>query len=97
MPTYISLISYTEKGVQTMKDAPSRLEGARQAFKAAGGELKGYYLTLGRCDAVVIGELPSDEVGATLSLAIAAQGFIRTETLRAFTEEEMKGIVAKLP
>jgi uncharacterized protein with GYD domain len=30
-------------------------------------------------------------------LAAAAQGYIRTETLRAFTEDEYKKIVAALP
>jgi uncharacterized protein with GYD domain len=97
MPTYVSLINYTQQGIQNFKDSPSRLEAAKQAFKAAGGEIKGYYLTLGRYDAIVISEMPNDETGATLAIAIASQGNIRTETLRAFTEDEMKGIVANLP
>ncbi len=97
MPTYISLINYTEQGVKNIKDAPQRLDAAKAAFKAAGGEMTHVFLTLGRYDLVAISELPNDETGATLALAIAAQGNIRTETMRAFNEDEIKSIVGKLP
>jgi uncharacterized protein with GYD domain len=52
---------------------------------------------LGRFDAVVVGEAPDDETAAKLALAIGGQGAIRTETLRAFTEEEYRGLIAALP
>ena len=52
---------------------------------------------MGQYDGVVITEFPSDEAAATLLLAIGAQGNIATETMRAFTEEEMSGIVGNLP
>lgn len=58
MPTYISLINYTEQGVKNIKDAPQRLEAAKAAFKAAGGEMTHVFLTLGRYDLVAISELP---------------------------------------
>ncbi len=97
MPTYISLINYTQQGIENIKDSPSRMAAAKEAFKAAGGELKGAYLTLGRYDLVVISELPSDEAAATMILTTAKQGNIRTETMRAFTEEEFTKIVANVP
>ena len=31
MPTYISLINFTQKGAETIKDGPQRLEPARNA------------------------------------------------------------------
>jgi hypothetical protein len=52
MPTYIALLHFTQKGVETIKEGPSRLDRAKQAFKAAGGELKAWYLVTGRYDAV---------------------------------------------
>ena len=97
MPTYISLLRYTQQGVQNIKESPARLEAAKKVFKAMGGELKEWYLVLGQYDAVVISEGPDDETAAKLALAIGSQGNIRTETLRAFTEEEFRKLIAALP
>jgi uncharacterized protein with GYD domain len=97
MPTYITLLSYTQQGVANIKEGPSRLDRAKEAVKAAGGEIKAFYLTMGRYDAVVISEAPSDEAYATTILAIAAQGAVRTETLRAFPEDEYRKIIAAMP
>jgi uncharacterized protein with GYD domain len=97
MPTYITLLSFTQKGVENIKESPARLDRAKAAIKAAGGEMKAWYLTLGRFDALTISEAPSDEAYATTLLAIAAAGAVRTETIRAFTEEEYRKIIASLP
>ncbi len=97
MPTYISLLNYTQKGIENMKESPARLQKAREAAAAAGGELKQFYLTLGQYDAIVISEAPSDELYASHIMAIAAAGAIRSQTLRAFTEDEYRKIVAALP
>jgi uncharacterized protein with GYD domain len=97
MPTYISLIRFTQKGMETIKEGPKRLDAAKQQFRAAGGELKAFYLVTGQYDAVAISELPNDEAVARLALANAAMGTVRTETLRAFTEDEYRKIIAALP
>jgi uncharacterized protein with GYD domain len=97
MPTYISLLRYTQQGVQNIKESPARLDAAKKAFQAMGGELKQWYLVMGQYDAVVVSEGPDDETAAKLSLVIGAQGNIRTETLRAFTEEEYRKLIASLP
>lgn len=97
MPTYITLIRYTQEGSQKIKESPARLDAAKQAFKAMGAELKAYYLTMGQYDAVVIGEAPNDETVAKLALSIGAAGAIRTETLHAFTEDEYRKIISALP
>lgn len=97
MPTYITLVRWTQQGVQTVKDAPARLDAARQAAKAMGGEIKAVYLVMGQYDFVIIAEAPNDEVAATFAIATGAQGNVRTETLRAFTEDEYRKIVASLP
>ncbi len=97
MPTYISLIRYTDQGARNIKESPSRLDAAKKAFKSMGAELKQWYLALGRYDAVVISEGPDDETAAKLTLAISAQGNIRTETLRVFTEDEYRRLIAGLP
>ena len=97
MPTYISLLNFTQQGIEKIKESPARLDKARQAFKAMGAELKAFYLVMGRYDAVVISEAPNDETVGKLVLMIGAQGNIRTETLRAFSEEEYRKMIAALP
>jgi uncharacterized protein with GYD domain len=97
MPTYISLLRYTDQGVRSIKDAPRRLDEAKKAFKAVGGELKQWYLVMGRYDAIVVSEFPNDETARKMDLMIASLGSIRTEGFRAFTEDEYRKIIAGLP
>jgi uncharacterized protein with GYD domain len=97
MPTYIALVRYTDQGARNIKESPKRLDAAKAAFKAMGAELKQWYLALGRYDAVVISEAPDDETAAKLTLVIGAQGSVRTETLRVFTEDEYRKLIAALP
>jgi uncharacterized protein with GYD domain len=97
MPAYVMLIQYTEQGVKNIKQAPARIDAARQAFKAAGAEMKQLFLVMGHYDLVVIGEAPNDETIARLSLSLGSLGNIRTETLRAFTEEEFRKMIPILP
>ncbi len=97
MTTFITLINWTQKGIENVKESPARLDAAKAAFRAAGAEVKGFYLVMGRYDMVLISEGPDAETAAKLSLAIGSQGNVRTETLRAFTEEEYRKIIAALP
>jgi uncharacterized protein with GYD domain len=96
MSTYISLLRYTQKGIENVKESPNRLDAARKAFEKRGAKLKDFYLVSGRYDAIVISEAPDDATAATASLSLATQGNVRTETLRAFTEEEFRKIVGGL-
>ena len=97
MPSYISLIHYTPQGIASIKQAGARVDAARQAFKSMGAEIKAYYLVTGQYDAVVIFEAPDEETVAKLALGTALQGNVRTETMRAFTEQEMRAIIGALP
>jgi uncharacterized protein with GYD domain len=97
MPTYITILRWTQQGIQDIKESPARLDRAREAIKAAGGELKAFYLTMGQYDAVTISEAPNDEAYARTLLAIGSAGAVRTETLRAFPEEDYRKIIAALP
>ena len=97
MATYIILIRFTPQGIGNIKDSPKRLEAAKQVFKSMGAELKQWYLVSGQYDAVVIAEGPDDETAMKLALLIGSQGNVRTETLRAFTEDEYRKIIAALP
>lgn len=91
------LFRWTAEGVENIKDSPARVERAREAFQAVGGGVREFYLAMGRYDTVFIAEAPDDAAAARAVLAIAQTGAVTTETLRLFTEEEFRGIVASLP
>ena len=97
MATYISLLRYTQQGIMDAKNGPARLDAAKEGFRRAGAEIKAFYLMMGPYDALAIIEVPDDVTGARMALAIAAQGNVRLETLRAFSEAEYRKIVASLP
>jgi uncharacterized protein with GYD domain len=97
METYVVLTKYTQQGVASVKEAPARIEEGRKAIEAAGGKILNWYLTMGRYDVVFMIQVPDSRIAATMLLALGMQGNVQTETLRAFTEEEFKGIVAGLP
>ena len=97
MPTYISLISYTDQGIRNIKDSPKRLDAAKNLIKGLGGELKGFYLTLGQYDIITIAEDPSGDAVAKFVLALSSAGNVRTTTLKAFPEAEYRKIIQGLP
>ncbi len=97
MPTFIIFINYTDQGIRTVKDAPSRVEAARAAIKNLGGELKDLYLTTGQYDFLLIVDAPDAEAIAKINLTLAQQGNVRTTTVRGFTEDEFYSILADLP
>ena len=97
MPTYITLANYTEQGIRQVKDAPKRVDAAKEVLRSVGGDMKAFYLTLGAYDLVAIVEAPDDEAAARALLALGAKGNVRTVTMRAFAEAEFRKIVGALP
>ena len=97
MAKYISLVKYTQKGVENIKDSPSWLDAFKQICQSMGAKVEGFYLTMGRYDLLVIVDAPDPETIAKIILATASRGAISTETLPAFTEEEYRKIISELP
>ena len=97
MATYITLFRYTQQGIGNIKESPARLDAAKQAARALGAEVKAFYLVMGQYDGVIIVEAPNDEAVTKLLLATGSLGNVRTETLRAYTEDEFRKLIAALP
>jgi uncharacterized protein with GYD domain len=96
MPTYVSLLKYTAKGIAEVKTSPDRIAAARAAAESVGGSMGEFLVTMGRYDGVVTSEFPDDETAAAFMLRIGTLGFVSTETLRAFDESSFKAITDKL-
>jgi uncharacterized protein with GYD domain len=97
MPSYVTLLRFTQAGIENVKDSPSRLERARKVAHECGLEFKAAYFTVGQYDLVIFGEAANDEAYAAALLATTSAGNVRAETLRAFNEEEYREIVAAIP
>jgi uncharacterized protein with GYD domain len=97
MATYISLVQFTDKGIQAAKDTTHRVADWAAKVQSKGVSIKQMYWTLGQYDQVCIFDAPDDETAASVLLAADMLGNIRTQTLRAFTASEMEKILAEVP
>ena len=97
MFTYISLLNFTDKGIQTVKDSPKRAAAAKEAGKKLGVNMREVYWTMGEYDLVCVLEADTEAAITAFNLAIAQQGNVRSKSLRAFSASEMETVLAKLP
>jgi uncharacterized protein with GYD domain len=93
---YVVLINFTEKGMKEIKNLPERIEDARRAIEKVGGKFVDWNLTMGIYDSVAIVELPEDVKVASIILGTGKKGYIKTITLKAFTEAEAGKIVKQI-
>jgi uncharacterized protein with GYD domain len=96
MAHYVLLTDFTDQGTRAVKDTVKRADAFRQMAEKSGVKVHSLFWTLGQHDVVAIAEAPDDETATSLSLSIAALGNVRTQTMRAFNADEMKGIIAKM-
>lgn len=96
MATFVVLAKFTQQGITDVKRTVERAEAFRHMASKANVTVKDIYWTLGSHDVVAICEAADDETATALSLSVATRGNITTETLRAFSFDEMKNILAKM-
>jgi uncharacterized protein with GYD domain len=96
MPRYITLISFTEQGIKSIKDWDKRIAASRERIERAGGKLIDVYLTLGEYDAVAITDAPNDDVALRNAIEYGLSGNGRSRTMRAFGADEAVRVVKQL-
>jgi uncharacterized protein with GYD domain len=96
MPTYVSLLNFTDQGIRTIRDTTQRGERAAQTAQKYGISFKGLYWTVGPYDVVNIFEAPDEESATAYMLEVGSWGAVRSTTLRAYEREEMSGIIERL-
>ena len=97
MPTYVCLVNYTDEGLKNVADTVARTDRGADLAQKHGVKLEQAYWTVGPYDMVTIFEAPDDEALSAHLLEIGSLGNVRTTTLRAYNEEEMSGILQRLP
>jgi uncharacterized protein with GYD domain len=97
MPTFMLSLNFTDQGIRGIKEAPKRVQAARELAKKLGVEIKQVYLTAGDSDLVIFLDTPNGDNVAKFALALGAIGNVHTRTGRAWTEAEFLKIVSELP
>jgi len=96
MATYVVLYKFTDEGAKHARDTVKRAREARAENERRGFTVRGLYWTQGQYDLVAVLDAPDEGAMMAGLFNVAGAGNVRSETLRAFTEEEMEAIVAKV-
>lgn len=96
MATFISLFKWTEQGIRNVQETADRAEKFKKSIKAAGGSVRNIFWTLGRYDGVIVFEAPDDATAAAVMMGGCALGNVRSETLRAFDENDIMSVLKKI-
>ncbi len=98
MATHILFFSFTQQGIEGISESPTRVENAKKIVQSLGGSVKDFYAVMGCAafDTIFIIDAPDDAIAAKAALAIAQKGNVRTNTVRAFTEDEFQQLVSGL-
>ena len=95
MPTYVSLVHWTEQGIKNYKDTMKRLEDFTKLAESKGGKVRESLYTVGEYDIVIVTEFPDDETATAALLQVGSLGNVRTNTMRAFSADEITAIIGK--
>jgi uncharacterized protein with GYD domain len=95
MPTYVSLLRWTNDGIKNYWDTTSRAGDFARLVELSGGRIRELLWTMGEYDLVIVTEFPDDETSAAAGLQLGSFGNVRSNTLRAFNADEMDAIIRK--
>jgi len=95
MAKYVSLLNWTDEGAKSAGDTVDRAEAAQKLAASMGGSLQVYW-TMGQYDVVAISEFSDDETAVAFLAKVSSLGNVRSQTMRAFDGDEMRGIIAKM-
>jgi uncharacterized protein with GYD domain len=96
MATYIVLGQFTDQGIKNVKDTTKRAQALKDLAKKFNATVTAVYWTLGQFDIAAIVDAQDDASLNALLLSLGGLGNVRTQTLRAFAENEMGQILGRL-
>jgi uncharacterized protein with GYD domain len=97
MPTYIWLVKWTDQGIRNVKETTKRAKSFREMAEKMKVKVREILWTMGRFDLVLLIDAPDDETVNRLALGLGMSGNAKTETLKAFSAQEMDQILKGLP
>ena len=96
MAHYVCLVTFTDTGVKNLRKTTVRSQAFKSKMEQVGIKILQTLWTVGQFDLVHIFEAPNDEVAGIMAYTLSSYGNVRTNTMRAFTPEEMEGIISKI-
>jgi uncharacterized protein with GYD domain len=96
MTTYVSLINWTEQGIKNFRDTTQRAADFTKLVESSGGRVRELVWTVGEYDMVCIADFPDEETGVAALLQVSSAGNVRSATMRAFSSDEMAGIIRRV-
>jgi uncharacterized protein with GYD domain len=97
MQTYIVCYKYTDTAIVAPGGTRNRLPLLKKDIVERGGEMLGFYLTMGQFDTVAVVRFPNADVASKFVLSSISKGYVETTTMRAFEEPELIQIIKELP
>lgn len=97
MIRYVSLLKFTDAGAREMDKSPGRAAGFVELAAAEGVEVETQLWTTGAYDGLIVLAGRSEDAVLRALARLAEHGYVRTESLRAFTAEEIRGILPSSP
>jgi uncharacterized protein with GYD domain len=95
MTTYVSLINWTDQGIENFRETTHRAQEFSKLVESAGGTVRELLWTVGEYDIICIVDFPDEEAGVAALLKVGSAGSIRSSTMRAFNADEMAGIIRR--
>jgi uncharacterized protein with GYD domain len=96
MATYLTLYRYTDEGMRGIGNALEVAQGWQAEADRRGVRVLALYWLQGQYDAVTIIESANDDAVTALLLAIGAEGKLRTETVRAYSADDLARGLSKM-
>jgi uncharacterized protein with GYD domain len=93
MPTYVSLINWTDQGIKNFRDTTKRAHDFTNLVEKGAGHVRELLWTVGEYDLVVVADYPDDETAAASLLQVGALGNIRSKSMRGFTADQMAQVI----
>ena len=90
-----TLIHWTDQGIKNYKDTTSRAADFTKLVESSGGRVRELLWTVGEYDLISVADFPDDETGTAALLRVGSLGSIRSNTMRAFSADEMTTIIEK--
>jgi uncharacterized protein with GYD domain len=90
MPKFLVEAKYTAAGTEGLlkSSASQRRKAVEDILASMGGTLESFHFSFGDADAVIIVDLPSNEMALSVALAVRASGMVHSATTPLMTVDE---------
>jgi uncharacterized protein with GYD domain len=96
MANYVCLLQFTDQGARNIKDTTKRAEAATAEAEKMGAKITQAFWTMGAYDVILLLEAPDDETASAFTAKLGSLGNVKTQTMRAFGQQEIENILAKI-